>query len=163
MSTSIRYGTHLPVLMSVINKTKGPVLELGIGFHSTPFLHFACLPANRKLVSYETDAGWAKNFNDFRSSIHDINHLDNWDKLNTNGFWDVILIDHAPNERRVTEVKRLSNSANYIILHDSDPEHDHVYKFSEAYPMFKYRFDYTQCKPNTTILSNFMDLEKFAV
>ena len=35
-------GTHLPVLMDIVSKTDGPILEIGTGVFSTPYLHWAC-------------------------------------------------------------------------------------------------------------------------
>lgn len=157
----MRYGSHLPVLTKVVNITKGPILELGIGLYSTPYLHYTCLPVARKLVSFESEAGWIRYFRDCRTNFHEVNLVEDWDKLEISGPWDVAFIDHAPDARRHIEAKRLVNRAKYIILHDSDPENDTLYKYSEIYSLFKYRFDYIECKPNTTILSNFIDLKDF--
>ena len=163
MKISIRYGSHLPVLISIVGMTSGPILELGIGLYSTPFLHFACLPTNRKLVSYEADSGWIRYFKDCRTSFHEVNLIDDWDKLEVDKFWDIVLVDHSPDSRRKDEVKRLANKAKYLILHDSDLENDTLYKYSEVYPLFKYRFNYTVCKPHTTVLSNFVDLSHLKI
>lgn len=163
MKISIRYGTHLPVLLKVVSLTSGPILELGTGFYSTPLLHFMCLPTQRRLVSYDSDEGWIKNFKDCRTDFHQVNFVEDWDALNITGPWDVVFIDHGPDNRRKTEVSRLANQAKYIILHDSDPENDYLYKYSEIYSQFTYRFDYTDCKPNTTVLSNFIDLSNFTI
>lgn len=160
---SIRYGSHLPVLTKLVQKTKGPILELGIGLYSTPYLHYACLPTKRKLVSYENDEGWIRYFRDCRSDFHEINHIDDWDKLETDSFWDIIFVDHHPGPRRSLEAKRFANQANYIIIHDSEPQNDGNVKYSEIYPLFKYRFDYTTVLPHTTILSNFVNLKNFKI
>ena len=37
------WGSHLPVLIHLMNHTTGDVLELGTGLYSTPYLHHACL------------------------------------------------------------------------------------------------------------------------
>lgn len=163
MKISIRYGSHLPVLTKITRETKGPILELGIGLYSTPYLHYACLPTKRKLVSYENDEGWIRYFRDCRSDYHEVNHIDDWDKLEIDGFWDIIFVDHHPGFRRSIEAKKLANQANYIIIHDSEPQNDPNVKYSEIYPLFKYRFDYTACLPHTTILSNFVNLKNFKI
>ena len=163
MKVSIKYGSHLPVLMKIVQITNGPILELGIGLYSTPFLHYSCLSNQRKLVSFETDHGWARYFRDCKSDFHEVHTIDDWDTLDTSGSWDIVFIDHAPDSHRHIEAKRLAKSARYIILHDSDPENDTLYQYSTIYPLFKYRFDYTACKPYTTVVSNFIDLENFSV
>lgn len=158
MKMSARYGSHLPVLISIVNATSGPILELGTGLFSTPYLHFACLPTKRRLVSYDSDEGWIHNFKDFRSDFHEVIFIDDWDKLDTNGQWDIVLVDHGPDERRQVEAKRFAGNAKYIILHDSNPEYDYLYKYSEVYPLYRNRFDYNSLHPNTTVLSNQSDL-----
>lgn len=159
MKMSVRYGSHMPVLMKIFSLTNGPILELGTGLYSTPYLHFACLPTNRKLVSCDNDESWIRNFKDYRTDFHEVNLIDDWGKLDTSGDWDIVLVDHGPDERRHIEAKRFANKAKYIILHDSNPEYDYLYKYSEIYPFFKYRFDNVSAHPNTTVLSNFENLD----
>ena len=161
MKISIRYGSHLPVLMKIVGETSGPILELGLGLYSTPYLHYTCLPTQRSLSSYDHDAGWIRYFRDCRSDFHSVNFIDNWDLLDCTGRWDVVLIDHGPDARRYVEARRLAGQTKYLILHDSDPENDNLYQYSKIYPLFKYRYDYTTCKPHTTVLSNFVDLGNF--
>ncbi len=158
MKISIRYGSHLPVITKLMDITSGPVLELGVGLYSTPYLHYECFTSKRELKSYESDAQWVRFFRDCRNDYHEVHHIENWDNLEINQFWDVVLIDHNPENRRKEEAKRLANNAQYIILHDSDTETDDLYGYSEIYPLFKYRYDFTYCVPNTTVLSNFVDL-----
>ena len=55
LDISVQYGTFLPALIKVINLTKGPVLELGMGLFSNPYLHFACYEERRRLVSLESN------------------------------------------------------------------------------------------------------------
>lgn len=159
MMISIRYGSHLPVLAKLVEITNGPILELGIGLYSTPYLHYACLPTKRKLSSYENHPRWLRYFRDSRNDYHDLNLMEDWDKLEINQIWDIALIDNDPEPRRKEDAKRLAHNAKYIVLHDSEPERDDVLKYSEIYPLFKYRYDYTLVRPNTTVLSNYFDLE----
>lgn len=153
-------GSHLPALIKVMNLTTGPVLELGMGTFSTHYLHWACYENRRKLVSYENDPNhvlldWSKSFvNDY----HEVRFIDNWDNADLSGHWDVVLVDHAPTPRRIIEIEKLANSANYIVIHDSQPERNGRQKYSQIYPLFKYRKDFGRENPLTTVLSNFKDL-----
>lgn len=160
MKISKDYSSHFPVLAQVLELTTGPVLELGIGPFSTPYLHWMCHPTKRRLVSYESDQKYIRYMRGFRNDFHEINFIANWDDLPLVDLWDVAFIDHSPDFRRGVETKRLANNAKYLILHDSEPEHDSLYQYSEAYPYFKYRHDYKSAFPNTTILSNFVDVTK---
>jgi len=157
MDISTTHGTHLPVLIKVINITNGPVLELGMGIFSTPYLHFACYP-RRRLVSFENNSEFSEWITAFKSGCHETNFVDDWNKINISGHWSVALIDHSPAERRIEEIKRLSNSCDYLVVHDTNPRQTHKYHYNEIYPLFKFRKDFTREKPYTAVLSNFYDL-----
>lgn len=161
---SVQYGSFLPALIKVMNVTDGPVLELGMGMFSTPYLHFACYP-ERKLVSYESDKEYYNLLSIFKSEHHEIHFVKDWDEIDlsagelcSSGHWSVVLVDHNPTGRRREEIKRLLNSADYIVVHDTNPRLDRKYRYSEIYPLFKFRKDFNREKPYTAILSNFKDL-----
>jgi len=163
MKISIRYGSHLPVLTKIVNLTTGPIIELGVGLYSTPYLHYACYGSKRQLVSYDNSDGWIRYFRDCRSDFHEINLITDWDKLQINDGADIVFVDHLPDFRRAVEAGRFANHAKFVILHDSEPQNDQHVRYSTIYPLFKYRFDYTACLPHTTVLSNFIDLSSFKI
>ncbi len=151
------WGSHLPLLIKIVPMTSGSVLELGLGFFSTPVLHWLCFEKNRELVSYDDDHTFIKMFKQFPCDYHKILMVDDWDKIQIEKPWDVALVDHQ-DKRRKFEVKRLANYAKYVIVHDTNPGADYWFKFSEVFPLYKYRRDYTQYRNNVTVLSNFVDL-----
>lgn len=157
MMISIKYGSHFPVLTKLVNETTGPILELGMGLYSTPYLHWTALSNKRKLTSYDSEAKWVNYFRDSRHEFHEINLIEDWNTLPIDKYWDIVFIDHGPDERRSIEAERLQNNSKYIVIHDSESENDSKYGYSRIYPQFKYRFDYRLFLPNTTILSNFED------
>ena len=164
-SVSLNYFTHLPALMRALALTDGPVLELGMGLGSTPYLHYACALAGRWLVSYENDAGWAEKFKPYQSDRHSIRVVDNWNAAGIEKDWgkpwSVALVDHSPSERRVTEICRLRDCVQYIVAHDSNGRWDKHYHYSTIYPLFRYRTDWTGDGRHAVVLSNFVDLERF--
>lgn len=109
-------GSHLRALMECLVTTTGPVLEVGAGEWSTPILRAYCLAEGRHFESLESDAEWAARF----GSIHDPNHerLRTDAKLN----WDVVLIDHAPAERRAPDALLFLSTARYVVIHDYQEE-----------------------------------------
>jgi len=136
--------------------TKGPVLELGSGFNSTPFLFWLCWDQKRKFVSYDNDLAWIAKVD------YPVIYIDDWNKTDIdNTHWSVAIIDSRPGERRPIDAARLKDKADFIILHDSEPVNDKYYGYEKIYPLFKYRFNYTKVLPNTTVLSNFFDIEKY--
>ncbi len=145
-------GTHLPVLSILINRTDGAVLEMGAGFNSTPLLYWACKAQDRMFRSYENDKVWCEMLGDFTTYIKD------WEKAPIDDkFWSLAFIDHRPALRRHKEARRLKDNANFIVMHDSEPEIDKFYKYTWIYKHFKFRYDFKKIKPNTVVLSNFLD------
>jgi len=152
------YATHIPILTKIVDMTEGPILELGIGF-STTILHAMCKRNGRELFSYENDLEWHGKYLQYNIANHKVWYTSDWSQIEIDKTrWSVVLIDHRPAIRRHVEALRLKDNADYIILHDSEPEIDRFYKYSRIYKHFKYRYDYTKCLPNTTVVSNFKDL-----
>ena len=152
-------GSHIPVLHKLLSTTSGPVLELGCGWYSTTYLHWACWPNRRRLVSYESDRHWTTAVSPFRSSYHQIMWTDNWDSVDLSEPWSVALVDHHPNLRRVKDIERLTH-AEYVVVHDIDGP-KRRYHYHRVYPMFKYSYIYTGEHPNTGVFSNVHSLEGF--
>lgn len=161
MHVSGNYGTHLPCLIRVMEKTTGDVLELGMGVFSTPYLHYQCILSNRKLVSYENFKSWIQFFIDYGYECpnHEIVFVDDYSNAKIDKPWDVVLIDQTPDSSRIVEAKRLANLAKYIIIHDSNGRYEKIYHYSEIYPLFKYKAIWDKDKTHATVLSNFVNLE----
>jgi hypothetical protein len=156
------YGSHLPILTRVIELTHGDVLEVGMGLYSTPLLHTVCALQDRRLVSYDNDTEWFKDNKKWESPDHEVKLIEDWEQVDFSDggrqHWSVAFVDEKPAKNRVKSIKKLARIANFVIIHDSEPESDKFFKYSWIYPLFKYRYDYKRCRPNTTVLSNFVDL-----
>jgi len=147
-------ATYLPILMKLVSMADGPILELGTGIFSTPYLHWACFETKRKLVSYEEKQSYFEMVKQYICDYHMI--CMDLDKIDGE-HWSIILVDQYPASRKET-IKKFVNSADYIVLHDSDEKYDEIYKYSEIYPLFKYRRDFDKVLPRTTVVSNFKNL-----
>lgn len=163
MKMSIGLGSHLPVLMKAVSITYKPILEIGMGFFSTVYLHWACYPNKRKLISWDSYGPWIeKYFKRFRTDWHEINITDDWDKIDFGTGWGVILIDHGPNERRVKEIERLANAGDLMVIHDTQSESDRHYHYSTIWHLFKYRYEFAaNLQPSTSVVSNVVDVKDF--
>lgn len=148
------YSTFMPLLLRILNATDGPVLELGGGFFSTPFLHWVCKEQDRKLVTYETNEAYFELCRKYRSKEHSIRKVDDWDNLKVKGNWSVALIDHDGfrDGKRASSAWYLQDKVDFIVLHDT--ERPEVYKYDEIFPKFKYRYTYKNCRPWSTVVSN---------
>lgn len=161
------YATHLGPLIACMNKTKGDVLELGVGLFSTPYLHYVCTVTKRNLLSLENDKGWLKTFktSDFMHFLYenDYHHLEYIEDYTKNPIilkkWDVVLIDHSPDSQRALDAIKLAGLAQYIIIHDSNERHEDKYHYSTVYPFFKYKRVWDLDDRHATVLSNFNNLD----
>lgn len=156
-----KYATHIPMLTRCVSLTTKdqPILELGVGY-STFILDMMCQLTGQQIFSYENDREWHGKNLDFHTSNHKVIFTDNWDRIDIDSIhWGVALIDHRPALRRRIDAMRLRNNADYIILHDTEPEIERFYRYQSIYKHFKYVFHYTRCKPYTTVLSNFKELK----
>ncbi len=161
MSRNDLAGSHIPLLIKALYRTTGPVLELGMGWNSTPILHWMCADMGRKLVSVEGNKEWADKFNDYRSDSHEIRVVDNWDyAIDDDRTWGLVLVDHRPDFRRRIEASKLVDRAGIILLHDSEPGMDKHYKYSTLYPKFKYVYKFTGLFPHTAAVSNYQDVSE---
>jgi hypothetical protein len=158
MST-FRFGSHLPVLIKLVNMTTGPILEYGGGMYSSVFLHWACHAKSRMLVTLENRWEYYKKIRNLRCDYHDIQFVKEWSNDICLGKWSIVLIDHGPGYRRENDAKKYLDS-EYVVLHDSNEE---SYGYKNVFPLFKYRFDYIKAFPNTSVLSNIHDLKDFTI
>ena len=74
------YGTHARLLLVATLMTRGNILELGAGDHSTKLFHEILeddnLSGERLLVSAESDAAWLERFRNLSTSFHQLLWVD---------------------------------------------------------------------------------------
>ena len=154
------WGSHIPMLVKIMNVSKGDVLELGIGPCSTPILHWMCFDQDRKLTSYETDSSFCNKFKRYITDFHKITQVDKWEDVDIKKKWGLVFVDQHPSEERALSAIKVAKLAHYVILHDTEPRNAKFYTYDRAFPHFKYRFDYNKHKKGwTTVLSNFHKLD----
>jgi hypothetical protein len=153
-------GSHLAVLIKLVNETTGPILEMGSGVCSTYFLHWACFPTNRKLVTCENKPEYYDFARRFGYNFHTVHCTEDLDSLDLSGPWSIAFIDHEPPERRGVEVERLKDCADYIVVHDTDAKRMAAYGFNADLlnGLFKYKWRYKRGTPYTSVFSNRCDL-----
>jgi hypothetical protein len=164
----VKFGSHLPVLIKVLSltETESPALEFGMGFNSSPVMHWMCASKKQMLVSYENHIEFfGKPFEAGRYEwdFHKVIYVDDWDKAEIEKPWGMVLIDHDPGERRVVDIRRLANYAKYLVIHDSQMRINKILHYRDIFPLFKWQYNYTDYMPHTTVLSNFVDLSNFHI
>lgn len=154
---SKNYTTHIGVLVRVLQASKGDVVECGGGIFSTPILHWLCKQEGRKLISYENEPAYYAFERMFQSPAHSVRKVDDWDKIDTKTHRGMVFIDHHPPERRMIELLRFKDSADFIVVHDTERK-SREYNREEVFAEFKYRYDWKDCRPWTSVFSNVKDL-----
>lgn len=61
-ANEVAWTSWLPALGFALARSGGPVLELGAGHFSTPFLWHYCMGADRHFSSFEENTEWLKQF-----------------------------------------------------------------------------------------------------
>lgn len=170
------YYSHYPVLARALAMTTGPVLELGMGWGSTPLLHAMC--ANKRdLISFETDPQWLARFQPLAYgpedieeyflglSCHQFELAGDWKAWMNSGWptmqhWSVVFIDCAPGEIRKDLALKLKDHAEFVILHDAETDGYYGkggggnYRYYEIDHLWKYKEVYRLLQPATLILSD---------
>lgn len=155
------WSNHRIFLWEALEATKHlglPVLELGCGMGSTPFLRQYCADNSLELVTFDSNKDWAEKM----GSIY----LENWDTniwFHTH-YYGVVLIDEAPGEHRKDAIEmfiQFPNRGQVLIVHDSEPAADAGYQVRTPLSKFKYNIDYESQAAWTTAASNFIDVTKF--
>lgn len=143
-------GVHAPILATLLSKTTGPILELGVGNNSTPLIHFMC--QDRFCLSIDASLDWYSAFvRVFGSRLHCFVHSGDMtvsEKLSAllsyedfkDVHWGVAFIDHAPAGDRVKCVEILRGRAEYIICHDTEPTVPKEYAWENVFDTFKHKY-----------------------
>lgn len=138
METAVKWQSHLPALLACIAVTQGPVLELGVGFFSTPHLHALCGALERELISVEEDSEWRKPFLHHATPMHVFSSVyDNWLNLVELGaaHFGVGFIDHSPGgANRAKAFKALIEMCDFVVMHDAQKEDEN---FKAVEPMLE--------------------------
>lgn len=160
----IKVATHIPLLVRAFEVSEGDVLEMGTGYFSTLILRWLCEMSGRTLYSYEGSKYWYDRIMQKPKPFHKVFYVPNFDDADIEHDWGLVFIDHGPNERRQKEIKRLAPYADYMVIHDTQPEKSFSvkgYHYENIWPLFKYRFDYTKYMPWSSVVSNKKDLHEF--
>jgi len=144
-------SNHRLLLWEALKATKGNVVEFGSGHGSTKYLKKYCEDTKRTFESYDNNKEWA---NKTGSTL-----IEDWSSIDVKG--GIILIDHAPGERRYIDIERLKDKFDIIVIHDSEPVGAGNYMFGKIWHLFKYRVDVKCDGAWATAVSNKIDLESF--
>ena len=127
--------SHLPLLKAALSVTSGPVLELGSGDGSTPFLHEHCLRHDRYLFTAESHPVWYEKWREMAGDLHRLALVRDWLEVPllppVGDRWAVVLVDNHPPETRRANLTRFQGAADIIVAHDTEQEgRNSCYRFT---------------------------------
>lgn len=158
--SSFGYLSHLPIITAACMVSTGPVLELGAGFGSTFSLHGICGVSKRKILTIESDKHWLAQFNYYKRPWHDFKHVTSFVGLpEYKEEWGLAFVDHGILGERGLALAAVKD-VPIVVAHDTCHEQLNYTNEGVLQPLssFKYRFDYQWFGPQTSVLSNTIDV-----
>lgn len=149
------YSSHRPLLWLCLFHVKkhSTVIEFGSGLGSTPLLRQYCAENQIQFYSFDTDKEWCE-----KTGAEFVNDFANIELKNI----AVLFIDGKPGEQRKDLVEQHRETADLIVIHDTEPGAQGIYGTTEVLKSFKYRLDYQpEGNPHTTVLSDRINVEKW--
>ena len=131
-------------------------MEMGCGYHSTVLLHQIIVNEQKRfLLSTDTDREWLSKFEtNMSSSLHQFRHINQtseWDDVGLDRpRWSIVFIDHKPGERRVTDIIRMADVSDIVIVHDTEAA---SYNYEPGLSKYPYRYRYTYLSTHSDVLS----------
>ena len=147
-SANLAVGSFMPWFEWAVERTAGPVLELGGGYFSSPLVS-GLWNAGRQAYTYEYDPEWAAELRQrFKQPIRqDFNDLPSLE-------WDVVLID-CEGWNRWLFFDELRPRTRVFVVHDSqDP-----WIPADVFTSFKYHTNREE-DPRTTLVSDVLDVRR---
>jgi hypothetical protein len=154
------YLSHLPIISAACLVTIGPVLELGAGFGSTFALHGICGVSKRKIVTVESDGNWLAQFQYYKRPWHDFRYVTSFiDLPEYQEKWGLAFVDHGILGERGLALAAVKD-VPIVVAHDTCHEQLNYTNKGVPQPLrgFRYRFDYQWFGPQTSVLSNTIDV-----
>ncbi len=149
------WSNHRHLLWVALEATKHlklPVLELGTGDGSTPFLQQYCKDNGLELFSYDFNKEWADKFG--------ATHVTDWSTIPWDKEYCVALVDESPGEHRKISIVKLQH-VKVVVVHDSEPVgwNSSDYQVRPEFERYQYTYDLRATEPEgawATWLSNSM-------
>lgn len=178
-------GTHsVPLAISCMNTT-GPVLEMGCGLYSTLMLHTICAKQGRRLHTVDHTLSWLQKFMHLETESHTFEHLTcgslnvtiyefmyrlspqwskkidaSWDQVGYGNHWGLVFLDQLPLSRRVKDIKRLRDSTDVFVIHNTNMLGNWLSEFWPYLKTFKYIYVFPAF-PATAVCSDKIDVQLF--
>jgi len=158
-------ATHQRFLVAAALRTTGPMLELGVGWYSTPLLHEIARVQQRRLLTVDNNEHWLGQFRSLQCDFHSLELIGWWGDLEK---WSVcrctervglVFVDNGQPAEREWLTRMLMNKVDVFVFHDT--EEGPAYGYNRILPEFKYLVT-DKCQQSwTTIASNRVNVESW--
>ena len=139
-----RFGTHLPLLASVIAIARpGAVLEVGTGHSSAPLIAEMCKATRRMHFVSEESSYWVSAVLDLAPRLID---------FPSDLSCAVAFVDCSGWDR-LKWIRHLRDVAEFIVVHDTDNPSGDLKEMTDYLDTFTHRYDYKVMTPWTTVVS----------
>lgn len=151
----------MPALGYALGASKGPVVELGMGHFSTPFLHEYCKATNRELISVEENAIWGDLFRSLGVGSHRVEisrYSEVLGHLRGSQPIGVVFIDSSPGGKaRADLFAQAIGMSEFVVVHDYHRENEEAIK-PHLDKALNYRV-YADYDPPTLLASNIYTID----
>lgn len=153
-------ATHLRSLVTAALRTRGTILELGVGWYSTPVLNAIAEATRRRIVTLDNNEDWLKQFYPLRSEYHKIELVGFWgDAPLERESYGLVFVDNGQPAEREYLSYRLLDRTDVFVFHDT--EEGPAYGYNRVLPKFRYVYTDKAQKAFTSIASNSVDVRKW--
>jgi hypothetical protein len=174
------WGSHTPILMTILNNTHGDILELGSGYYSTPLIH-QYGSRDRRILTIDSDCKWLQKFRGLENTFHaftctqthhtNLTFTELFYKISPQRIdqawtmsvpqdhrFGVAFIDHSPGYRRYKDILLLRKTCDILVVHDTDDVLVKRFvfgkKLQDVLNSFKYIYRTKHILPQTTVVSD---------
>ncbi len=169
-------ATHQRLLIGAALRTKGPILELGVGWYSTPLLHEVAATQNRRLYTIDNNPYWLAQFKDLEDDHHFLWPVGWWGELlsilRPDVRFGLVFVDHGQPCEREYAARALMDHVDVFVFHDTEEGFAYGYdrvlggrRYPKDHPqrdvglgLFRYQWTDRCQKAWTTVASNTIDV-----
>jgi predicted O-methyltransferase YrrM len=149
------WATHLPVLCRILDKYQPKrILELGAGdFSTVVFNSYVAGESARRCLTLENNPEWLTALSWMENPQHSLRQVKDWESPEPD-FFDLVLIDQAPEESRKLSLLQYAQSAGIVVLHDAQWS----VRYAEHFTAYQYHVQDARYEMQTAVLSNHVDV-----
>lgn len=145
--------------LEAVKHFKLPILELGAGYGSSPFMRQYCKDEGLEFLSYDIDKDWAEK--------QEVIHVKTWEDVDWRREYGMAFVDESPGEHRRVSISRLHH-VKIVCIHDSERPGWNASDYQVRPEIEKYTYFYDMIPTEgqgawTSLCSNFIDVSKWVL